>query len=215
MKRGEGGAIWAAEERLILASRSSTRLNLLASCGIRAEPVAADVDERAIEAEEIRRGALPGVVARRLAAQKALAVSRRLPSRLVLGADQVLALEDRCFAKSATLVEAASRLAELAGKRHRLISACALARDGALLLEAAETAELTMRDLSKAEIAAYLETVGEEVLASVGAYQVEDLGRLLFERIGGDHAVILGLPLTSLLDYLRSCGLVRFAARAR
>ncbi|MGC1577982.1 MAG: Maf family protein, partial [Beijerinckiaceae bacterium] len=67
---------------MILASRSSTRLELLASCGIRVEPVAADVDERAVEAEEIRRGALPGVVARRLAAQKALAVSRRSPTRL-------------------------------------------------------------------------------------------------------------------------------------
>jgi septum formation protein len=214
MTRAEGGAVWAGEQSLILASRSPTRLGLLASCGIKAEPVAADVDERALEAEAIRRGALPGVIARRLAGQKALAVSRRLPTRLVLGADQVLALEDRCFAKSATLAEAASRLAELAGKRHRLISACALARGGTLLLETAETAELTMRDLGKAEIAAYLETVGEQVLASVGAYQVEGLGRLLFERIDADHAVILGLPLTSLLGYLRACGLVRFAARA-
>ena len=72
-----------------------------------------------------------------------------------------------------------------------------------------------MRDLSPQEIRAYLEFVGEEVLASVGAYQVENLGRLLFERIDGDHAVILGLPLSSLLSYLRSAGLVGFPARGR
>ena len=203
---------WAGEAPLVLASRSQTRLQLLASCGIEAEAVAADIDERAIEAKEMRRGAVPSVVARELAAQKALAVSRRLPGRLVLGADQVLALEDRCLAKSATLEEAASRLAALAGKRHRLISACSLARDGALLFEATETAELEMLALSTAEIAAYLEAVGGNVLSSVGAYRVEGLGRLLFERIEGDHAAILGLPLSSLLAYLRAAGLARFAA---
>ena len=200
---------------MILASRSAARLMLLASCGIKTEAVSADIDERAIEVEETRRGALPCVVARRLAAHKASAVSRRSPGRLVLGADQVLGLEDRCFAKTSTLAEAASRLAELAGKSHRLVSACALARDGALVFEAAEEAELEMRNLSKAEITAYLETVGEKVLTSVGAYQVEGLGRLLFRRIDGDHAAILGLPLTSLLAHFRACGLVRFEARAR
>ncbi|MBV9516670.1 MAG: Maf family protein [Hyphomicrobiales bacterium] len=215
MSKGDGGAAWTGDEPLILASRSATRLHLLASCGISAEPIAADIDERSVETEERRRGALPSVLARRLASQKALLVSRRQPGRLVLGADQMLAHEDRSFAKSATLAEAASRLAELAGKRHRLISACALARDGVLVFEAAETAELTMRELSKAEIAAYLETVGEQVLTSVGAYQVEGPGRLLFERIEGDQAVILGMPLTSLLAYLRSTGLIGFRARRR
>ena len=193
---------------MILASRSLARRSLLHGCGIEAEPAMADIDERAIEARETRRGALPCTVARHLAAEKALVVSRRSPGRFVLGADQVLAFEDRCCAKAATLAEAASRLAELAGKSHRLVSACAIARDGALLFEAAETAELHMRDLSPEEIRAYLEFVGEEVLASVGAYQVESLGRLLFERIDGDHAVILGLPLSRLLSYLRSAGLV-------
>jgi septum formation protein len=213
MRSKGSGAVWRGGENLILASRSLARRSLLHGCGIEAEPVMADIDERAIEARQTRRGALPCTVARHLAAEKALVVSRRSPGRFVLGADQVLAFEDRCCAKAATLAEAASRLAELAGKSHRLISACAIARDGALLFEAAETAELHMRDLSPEEIRAYLEFVGEEVLASVGAYQVESLGRLLFERIDGDHAVILGLPLSRLLSYLRSAGLVGFPAR--
>ena len=215
MRSKGSGAVWRGGENLILASRSLARRSLLHGCGIEAEPAMADIDERAIEARETRRGALPCTVARHLAAEKALVVSRRSPGRFVLGADQVLAFEDRCCAKAATLAEAASRLAELAGKSHRLVSACAIARDGALLFEAAETAELHMRDLSPEEIRAYLEFVGEEVLASVGAYQVESLGRLLFERIDGDHAVILGLPLSRLLSYLRSAGLVGFPARAR
>jgi len=212
MRKGDGGATWKGEHRLILASRSATRLELLKSCGIDAEPVAADIHERAIEGEERRRGAMPMAIARRLASEKALVVSRRSPGRLVLGADQVLAVEDRSFSKAATLAEAASRLVVLAGRCHRLISACALARNGILVLEAAETAELRMRNLNKAEIDGYLEIVGDPVLASVGAYQVEGLGRLLFEHIEGDHAVILGLPLTSLLAYLLSVDLVGFGA---
>ena len=215
MKTGAGGVAWAGEAPLILASRSTTRLHLLASCGIEAEAVAADIEERAVEAKATRRGALPSTVARQLAAQKALVVSSRFPGRLVLGADQVLALEDRCLAKSGTLAQAAFRLAALAGKRHRLISACSLVRDGALLYEATETAELEMRDLHKSEIAAYLEAVGENVLSSVGAYQVEGLGRILFRRIEGDHAVILGLPLTSLLTYLCATGFVGLSAGVR
>ncbi len=150
MRSKGSGAVWRGGENLILASRSLARRSLLHGCGIEAEPVMADIDERAIEARETRRGALPCTVARHLAAEKALVVSRRSPGRFVLGADQVLAFEDRCCAKAATLAEAASRLAELAGKSHRLVSACAIARDGALLFEAAETAELHMRDLSPA-----------------------------------------------------------------
>jgi septum formation protein len=210
MRRSGSGPVWIGEENLILASRSLARQNLLSSLGIEAEPMAPDIDERGIEAREMGRGALPCIIARRLAARKALAVSLRSPRRFVLGADQVLAFEHRCFAKPTTRAEAALRLAQLAGHRHQLVSACALARDGALLFEAVETAELHMRDLRKAEIQAYLETVGDEVLASVGAYRIESVGRLLFERIDGDQAVILGLPLSSLLRYLRSAGLLAF-----
>jgi septum formation protein len=210
MMKSHSVSLWIGEEKLILASRSLTRLNLLSSCGIEAKPVAPDIDERAIEMQERSRGALPCVIARRLAAEKALAVSLRSPRCIVLGADQVLAFEDRCFAKPTKLAEAASRLAQIAGKGHQLVSACALARDGVLLFEAVETATLHMRDLNKNEIHAYLETVGEKVLASVGAYQIESVGRLLFERIEGDHAVILGLPLSGLLRYLRSAGRLAF-----
>jgi len=201
---------WRGATRLILASRSKTRAALLSSYGIEPELMPADVAERTIEAEEAARGALPAAVARRLAAAKAQAVSVRSPGRLVLGADQVLAFEDRCWAKAADLAEAAARLGRLSGQSHRLISACALARDGALVYEAVETAELAMRALSKTDIETYLGLAGEGVLTSVGAYQIEGVGRLLFERVEADHAVILGLPVSGLLSHLRRQGLLAF-----
>ncbi|MFI5010816.1 MAG: Maf family protein [Hyphomicrobiales bacterium] len=207
-KRG-GGRAWAGEKPLILASSSAARHALLSSRGIEAELRPADLDERMIEAEETMNGALPGIVARRLAAEKARAVSQRSPHRFVLGADQVLAFEDRCWAKAVDRKEAASRLGQLAGRRHMLISACAVAYGGSVLFEAAETAELAMRALSTAEIDTYLDVVGDEALASVGGYRIEGIGRLLFDRIEGEHATILGLPLSGFLRYFRSIGLLR------
>ena len=198
------GGVWIGKDKLVLASRSRSRSDLLATCGIAVDLVPADIDEREIEAREAGKGMLPTTLARRLSSEKALCVSRRLPGRLVLGADQVLDFEDRNLAKSTDLVEAREKLRRLSAKRHRLISAAALARDGIILFETIETAELQMRELSPAQIDIYLGIVGESVLSSVGAYQVEGMGRLLFERIEGDQAVILGLPLTNLLGYLRS-----------
>ena len=209
MSTSGSGLVWAGGEPLILASRSMARQALLSSCGIEAELKPADLDERRLEAEEAAHGALPVVIARRLAAEKARVVALRSPRRIVLGADQVLAFGDRCWAKARDRGEAASRLAQLAGRDHRLISACAIACADTLLYEAVETAELSMRNLSEADIRTYLEIAADQALASVGAYQIEGLGRLLFDRIDADHATVLGLPLGSLLRYFRSAGLIR------
>jgi len=127
----------------------------------------------------------------------------------VLGADQVLAVQDRGFAKATDRQEAAARLACLAGGEHQLISAGAIARDGVVLYETIEIAELRMRRLSAGEIRAYLDIVGDDVLLSVGGYRIEGMGRVLFDRIRGDHAAILGLPLSGLIRYFREGGLLR------
>jgi nucleoside triphosphate pyrophosphatase len=209
MSTSRQGLVWAGGEPLILASRSLARQALLSGCGIEAELKPADLDERRLEAEEAAHGALPVVIARRLAAEKASSVALRSPRRIVLGADQVLAFEDRCCAKVRDRDGAASRLAQLAGRDHTLISACAIACAGTLLYEAVETAELSMRNLSEADIRTYLEIADDQALASVGAYQIEGLGRLLFDRIDAEHATILGLPLGPLLRYFRSAGLIR------
>jgi septum formation protein len=203
------GPLWLGAEPLILASRSTARRALLSSCGIEAELLPVDLDERRLEADLTAKGAVPQFVARSLAGAKARAASQRQSKRHVLGADQVLAFGDHCWAKPASKEEAASRLAKLAGREHRLVSACAVARDDSLLYEGVDIAVLRMRELTPKEIGAYLELIGDEALASVGSYRIEGLGRLLFDDIEADHATILGLPLAGLTRYFRSAGLIR------
>jgi septum formation protein len=141
-----------------------------------------------------------------LARAKAVAVSALLPGRIVLGADQTLSLNLRRFSKPADRHAAHDQLRMLAGKTHTLHSAVALVRDGREVFAHIEEARLTMRPLSDAFIARYLDSAGHSVTASVGAYQVEGLGIHLFERIEGDHFTVLGLPLLPLLRTLRAEG---------
>lgn len=129
------------------------------------------------------------------------------PDAAVIGADQILVLGRALFEKPTTKARAAADLERLSGRRHRLVSAVAVACQGRVRWSHVATARLTMRRLSRAEIAAYLDAAGPEVLGSVGAYQVEALGIRLFERIDGDYFTVLGLPLLPLLGYLRRVGL--------
>jgi septum formation protein len=194
--------IWCGKGPLILASQSSARQALLKGAGIAFEAMPADIDER-----EIQRASglvTPGAIASLLAAQKALFVSSRQPGRVVVGADQTLALAQRLFSKPAGRAQAAEQLRALAGNSHELHSAVAVARDGRLVFETVSVARMTMRRLTAAEIQAYLDEAGEAVTSSVGAYQLEGPGVHLFERIEGDHFTILGLPLLPLLAFLRS-----------
>lgn len=165
----------------------------------------ADLDEAAIRDRLKARGAV--VAARALAKAKAEAVSKRRPGATVIGADQILVLGVTMFEKPKTKARAAADLRRLSGRSHRLISAVAVARDGRALWSRVATAKLTMRTMSRAEIAAYLDAAGPDVLGSVGAYQVEGLGIRLFEKIDGDYFTVLGLPLLPLLGYLRRAGL--------
>ncbi len=193
--------LWRAEEPLVLASRSASRRAVLAGAGIPVEVLPADVDERAIEAQAGLES--PSQVAVLLAHAKAGAISAKRPERLVLGADQTLALGQRLFAKPADLAAAGDQLKALRGHTHELHSAVVVVRDGAVLFEHCEIARLTMRNFSDGFLARYLEAAGPAVTASVGAYQVEGIGIQLFERIEGDHFTILGLPLLRLLQFLR------------
>ena len=110
--------------------------------------------------------------------------------------------------KAPTRAAAAAALQAMSGRSHRLASAFALARDGAILAEDGDSADMTMRALDAAQIARYLDIAGPAVLASVGAYQIEGLGAHLFESISGDYATILGLPMLKLLAALRGLGLL-------
>jgi nucleoside triphosphate pyrophosphatase len=194
--------LWRGQQPLVLASQSKARQMLLANAHIEFESDPADIDERAIQASSGLSA--PGEIANLLAREKARNVSVRRPSRYVVGADQTLALGARIFNKPAGRAQAADQLRALAGHRHELHAAVAVARDGKLLFEYVSIARMTMRQLGDAEINRYLEEAGDAVTSSVGAYQLEGLGIHLFERIEGDHFTILGLPLLELLAFLRS-----------
>jgi len=197
-------SLWRGEQPLVLASRSKPRRAMLEAAGIPIEVSIPDLDERAVEATAGRRS--PKDVAVLLACEKAKAVMRLMPHRLVVGADQTLALGERRFDKPRNRTTAREQLMTLAGKTHHLHSAVALVRNGQILFAGAETASLTFRNLSGSFLDSYLDAAGGAVLDSVGAYQLEKLGIHLFDRIEGDHFTILGLPLFKLLDALRRTG---------
>jgi septum formation protein len=201
-------SLWVGPTPLLLASSSRTRMMLLESAGLPIEITAPGIDERAVEEAASATGVGALALAERLAREKAVAVSRGHPQRLVLGADQVLELDGEIFHKPADRVAAAAHLQRLAGRTHALHSAGALARDGDLVEVFADTALLTLRPLEPQDIELYLDLAGAEALQSVGAYQVEGLGIHLFEDIAGDHSTILGLPLRPLLVALRRLGSV-------
>ncbi len=194
--------LWRGPSPLILASQSRARQTVLANAGIDFEAVPADIDERAVQ--QASRLSAPGEIAALLAREKALSVSVRHPGRIVVGADQTLALGFVLFSKPANRTQAREQLRALAGHSHELHSAVAVARDEEIMFEATSVARMTMRQLGEAEIDAYLHEAGRAVTSSVGAYQLEGLGVHLFERIEGDHFSILGLPLLQLLAFLRS-----------
>jgi septum formation protein len=198
--------IWRGKHPLILASQSRARQALLANAGIAFEAIPADIDERALQGDSGLSA--PGEIASLLAGEKARWVSSHHPDRIVVGADQTLALGKRLFSKPAGRVQAAQQLQSLAGNSHELHSAAAVARDGKIVFETVAIARMTMRPLREAEIDAYLDEAGDAVTSSVGAYQLEGLGIHLFERIEGDHFTILGLPLLPLLAFLRGEGLL-------
>ena len=198
--------LWNSGYKLILASRSEARRHLLARAGIPFEIDMPEIDERAIEDAFLGQGGaaekLPGF----LAQAKAVYVSRRHPEAFCVGADQVLTLDGRIFHKAQTIQDAATQLARLSGRTHRLTSALAIAKGGRVAYAAEDQADMTMRSLSAAQIDLYLRLVGELALTSVGAYQVEKFGVHLMEEIRCDHATVLGLPILALLSWLRREG---------
>jgi septum formation protein len=198
--------IWLADRPLLLASKSQARRSLLAAAGIPFEAMDAQVDERRIEAPLRESGAPGSAIAQHLAREKALAVSVDQPERLVLGADQTLALGDVILTKPADRDAARAQIASMSGRTHTLHAALCLARDGQVVAEGAAEARLTCRVLSPAFIDRYIDLAGDSVLQSVGAYAVEGLGIHLFESIEGEHSTILGLPMMPLLRLLRAIG---------
>jgi len=194
----------AGRPPLILASGSKSRARILEAAGLAfiAEPPG--LDEAVMRQAVSGEGSLtPHDVAEVLARAKAEAVSDLARQAYVIGGDQVLALGDTILSKPDSMEAARRQLLDLRGKTHTLHTAVAVATNGKTIWAETTVATLTMRKLSPEFIGRYLAAAGDEVLGSVGAYQVESLGVQLFVAIEGDYFSILGLPLIPLLDTLR------------
>jgi septum formation protein len=196
--------------RLILASGSAARKSLLEAAGLTFDVVPAAIDEAAVRSAIFSEttGAEAADIASVLAAEKARVVSLAHEDAIVIGADQVLALGGKIFAKAESLAEAREVLKMLRGRTHELVSAVALARGGTVHWQTSETADMTMRDFSDEFLGFYLERLGDRALTSVGCYELEGLGVQLFDEIDGDYFTILGIPLLALLARLRQEELV-------
>jgi septum formation protein len=199
----------AGRPPLILASASKSRARILEAAGLAfiVEPPGLDegVMRQAVSGE---RSLAPHDVAEVLARAKAEAVSDLAPKAYVIGGDQVLARGETILSKPDHMEAARRQLLDLSGKSHTLHTAVAVATNGETIWAETTVATLTMRKLSPEFIGRYLAAAGEEVLSSVGAYQIEAIGVQLFEKIDGDYFSILGLPLIPLLDTLRREGVI-------
>jgi septum formation protein len=192
---------------LILASASQSRRQILSHAGLDFAIEPSGVDEDEVKLSLLGERAKPSDIATTLAEMKATRVSARRGGAMVIGADSTLACNGRLFDKPPTLEAARKQLQTLRGQTHELFSSVVVARGGQRLWHWAERARLTMRPFSESFVDTYLARAGEDVLTSVGAYQLEGLGAHLFTRVDGDYFTILGLPLLPLLSFLAGHGI--------
>lgn len=194
---------------IVLASTSASRQKLLDGAGIQHSVAPSKVDEEEVKQSMRAAGRTSIELAEALAELKATTISRKQPGKLVLGADQILDCDGKTFDKACNSSRAAEQLRFLRGKSHQLISYAVIVQDSVRVWSAVDKARVTIRsDLSDQFIDNYITRCGPDILSTVGVYKAESLGVQLFSKIEGSHYTILGLPLLSLLGYLRETGIL-------
>ena len=187
---------------IILASKSKVRKEILDNNNIKVNVEVSNVDEEPIKESLLKDGASPEMISKNLAELKANKVSQKINNRLVLGADSVIDLSGELISKPGSRDEALSILKKLNGKKHSLISSVCISKNGSMIWNYTDKADLTMKKFSEDELKLYLSKISDEKLYAYNVYQIEGEGRALFSSIEGDENTIMGLPIKKIKEYL-------------
>ncbi len=188
--------------RIILASKSGVRKQILDKYKIKNDVIISRVDEDEVKASLLQEGANPLLISKNLAEIKSVKVSSNNPDRLVLGADSVISLNNQLVNKPKSRKEALEILKRLNNSVHYLISSVCISKNGAMIWNHTDSSELKMKNLTENQLLSYLDKIKTETLLAYGVYQVEADGKELFEYIKGDHNSIMGLPIKDIIDYI-------------
>ena len=192
------------DKKIILASKSKVRKNILDKNNIENFVEPSNVDEDPVKMSLLNENASPETISKNLAELKANKVSMKKPNKLVLGADSVIDLEGELISKPGSRDEAIKILKKLNGKVHYLISSVCISKDGVMIWNYTDRAKLTMKVFTEDELERYLSKISDEALYSYNVYQIEGKGRALFSKIEGDENTIMGLPIDKIKDYLKN-----------
>ena len=188
--------------KIILASKSGVRKQILDKYKIDNEVMVSNVDEDEIKDSLLAEGADPLIISKNLAEIKSIKVSNKNPDRLVLGADSVVSLDDELINKPKSREEAFSILKKLNNSIHYLISSVCISKNGAMIWNHSDSSELKMKNLDDSSLSKYLDKIKTETLLAYGVYQIEANGLELFEYVKGDRDSIMGLPIKEIINYI-------------
>ena len=189
---------------IILASKSAVRREILENNNIECKVVVSNLDEEPIKLSLINEGASPEDISKNLAEIKAKKVSKANENKLVLGADSVIDLDNTIISKPKNRLEAFEILMKLNGRKHYLISSVSICKNGLMVWNYSDKAELTMKKFKENELKEYLKKITDENLLAYNVYQIEGEGRKLFSKIDGDENTIMGLPIDKIKEYLKN-----------
>ena len=188
--------------KIILASKSGVRKQILDKYKIDNEVMVSNVDEDEIKDSLLAEGADPLIISKNLAEIKSIKVSNKNPDRLVLGADSVVSLNNKLINKPKSREEALSILKKLNNSIHYLISSVCISKNGAMIWNHTDSSELKMKNLDDSSLSKYLDKIKTETLLAYGVYQIEADGLELFEYVKGDKDSIMGLPIKEIINYI-------------